>query len=408
MAARAQAPAKPKVGLTITGEARFRYENRENAAFWDAQDKNPKDELARFRLGFNYQFENGPRIYIQPQFNWQHDSCVAVSTGTDWEGDIFNGYIEFGGKQQLWRVGRQELLFGEGRLIAPSNWSNSGRSYDAARLTIADKRTKTDLFVGKVGHVGPKYPHPLFAGLYSTITPRKDLSYDLYLLFKSLDVNPTTLQEIYTIGSRPKAKWGPIDAYGEAAYQFGKYGARTVSAYAYTGNVGYTFKGPLGLRLAAEYDFASGGNPTEGTYTTFDQMFLTNHSVVDSILGMYDGVGWRNMREWRVNALMTPARKWTVSLDGHFFMLDNAIDYWYGKGGAPMPGYNGKGIRDATGASGRDLGSEADISVSYEVCKGLVLAAQYAHFMPGSFVRSANGGHADEANWFMFQTEYKW
>ncbi len=407
-AAWAQTPAKPAPGLTITGEARFRYENRQNAAFSEAQDNNPKDELARLRVGFNYQFESGPRIYVQPQFNWQHNACVAKPKGTDWEGDVFNAYVEFGNKAAKWRVGRQELTYGEGRLQAASNWNNSGRSYDAAKVTYTDATTKTDLFVGKVGHVGQKYQHPLFAGAYSTITPRKDLSYDAYLLFKSLDVNATTQQEIYTIGSRPKYKWRQVDAYGEAAYQFGQYGDRTVSAYAYMANVGYTFKGSSALRVAAEYDFASGGNPTSGTYNTFDQLFLTSHNIVDSMIGMYDGVGWRNMRAWRLNANFKPAKKWTIAVDGYHFMLDNATDYWYTKGGGTMTGADGAGIRDATGASGRDLGKELDLSVSYEVRKGFVVGGQVSRFFPGPFVRSANKGFADNGTWFCFQTEYKW
>ncbi len=58
-------------------------------------------------------------------------------------GDTAKGPIGF-------RVGRQELAFGEERLIGPSGWLNTPRYFEAARLTLRHGRYHVDAFASSV------------------------------------------------------------------------------------------------------------------------------------------------------------------------------------------------------------------------------------------------------------------
>ncbi|MCC7043019.1 MAG: alginate export family protein, partial [Acidobacteria bacterium] len=48
------------------------------------------------------------------------------------------------------RVGRQELVFGEQRLVGHVSWLNAARTFDAARLTLRAPRVQVEMFASSV------------------------------------------------------------------------------------------------------------------------------------------------------------------------------------------------------------------------------------------------------------------
>jgi hypothetical protein len=390
--------------LTLQTEWRLRGEERINNDFNNLDANNPHDSHSRLRLGFSYKGD-GYTAFLQPQWAVVDNTHWANATGTHHDLDIHQGFVDIKSAYGRWRLGRQEMLFGDARLIGNGNWSAIGRSFDGARLTLSDKRTSTDVFATVLGHAYPKTNQPVLAGVYGAVRRSPSLSYDVYALYKTMPVTAATNQQIVTIGTRPV--WVParrVDTKLEAVYQFGTNEARPVSAWAYAIVAGYTFPGRAGLRVGIERDAASGGNPTgTGTYQTFDQIFPTNHQHY----GIIDLVGWRNMEDWRITASAKPADKLTVQLDGHFFSLQNAHDFWYGDGGRTVVNAAGKPFRDPTGAAGKDLGVEFDAQATYRLSKMVSLGAGYARFVPGDFVKATNGGRADTSDWFYLMAELK-
>lgn len=405
-AARAQSdkpvPVIPR--LALQADWRLRGEERANNDFSEATGNNPRDLHSRLRLGFGCKGD-GWTAFLQPQWSVLDNSHWPKATGTRHDLDIHQGFVDVKAPYGRWRIGRQEMLFGDARLIGNGNWSAVGRSFDGVRLTLADGRTTTDVFAAELGQQYPKTSQPLLAGVYGVVKRSPRLTYDLYALFKAMPVTAATNQQIVTVGTRPS--WRPtkqIDARLEAAYQFGANEARPVSAWAFAALAGYTFPGRAGLRIGIERDEASGGDPTgTATYRTFDQLFSTNHSQY----GIIDYVGWRNMEAWRLTASARPLDRMTVQLDGHFFSLKDGRDFWYGDGGRPVVNAAGKPFRDPSGAAGRGLGVEFDAQAAYSLSKVASLGAGYARFMPGEFVRATNGGRADPSDWFYVMTEFK-
>lgn len=395
---------QPTTGITLQNELRLRYEQRDTTDFSRANANDPRDATGRLRLGIRYTGKDGSSLFFQPQFSFQDTHGSRIGNGSDSDPHVHQLYADFKTPGLKWRVGRQELAYADERLLGAGYWLNKGRSWDGAKMTVTDAHTKTDIFGATLGQFDYKTTTPTLAGVYSTVTPGKAGSYDLYLLYKNVALTATTHQSIYTAGMRPTWKLrGGMDAKVEGAYQFGSYGGRPVSAFAVAAVTGYTPKTRIGLRLFAEYDYASGGNPVgAGTYRTFDQLFPTNHAHY----GLGDFVGWRNMQDVRIGAQAKPMKKLSVTADGHFFRLADATDFWYGDLGKPMIGASGATLRDATGASGRDLGTEMDFTAAYALTRTVGLAAGYARFMPGAFVRNVNAGKADTSDWFFVQAVY--
>ena len=67
--------------------------------------------------------------------------------------DLRLGYVEFGQENKYplrVRIGRQELAFGEERLIGPANWLNTPRSFDGLSGTFRITGFKLDAFAASV------------------------------------------------------------------------------------------------------------------------------------------------------------------------------------------------------------------------------------------------------------------
>src|SRR5205823_12321705 len=62
--------------------------------------------------------------------------------------DLRQAYADIGTPRApvVARVGRQELGFGDQRLLGASNWTNAARTFDAARVTIRSTSAQIDLF----------------------------------------------------------------------------------------------------------------------------------------------------------------------------------------------------------------------------------------------------------------------
>jgi hypothetical protein len=65
-------------------------------------------------------------------------------------------YVELGrveGNTFELRVGRQELVFGEQRLVGHVNWLNTARSFDAVRVAYRHQNFRVDAFAASVVNI---------------------------------------------------------------------------------------------------------------------------------------------------------------------------------------------------------------------------------------------------------------
>ncbi len=240
--------------------------------------------------------------------------------------DLHQGYVKLGGTQTLpvsLKVGRQELSYGDERLIGAFDWDNIGRTFDAAKLHYEQGQFWVDAFSGRV--VVPKedqFNQPnwndWFSGIYGStrgVVPKTELQ--LYVLADNASVmSPTavgtgvkgnTPRDIYTVGTRFQTLPGKLrgwDFNGEFAGQFGnfEYAAKTPGvvngqrldhvAFATHVEGGYTFdKVDWKPRTAMGLDYGSGDtDPNDTQHTTFVNLYPTNHKFASSAESVG---GWR-------------------------------------------------------------------------------------------------------------------
>lgn len=380
--------------LRVRGEFRERAEGLMNAGFTDGRD----DVYYLSRVRFTTTM-TGKSMSATIQL---HDARVGDKsvgpTGAPFKAafDLRQASADIGSAKApiALRVGRQEIAFGDQRLVGHANWLNAGRTFDAARVMLRAKRAQVDLFAASVVRIlddefDKSGNGNRFAGAYVTsaaLVPQA--SAEPYVFWRR-DANLRSeagafgaLHQV-TAGGRLVGKLpARLDYNVEAALQRGSLGPDSVRAWAGHWQIRETLKGAGTPRLVAEYNYASGdANPADGIRGTFDQLYPTAHDKY----GLADQVGWRNIHHVRAGFEVTPIRLTPIAVSYHSYWLAEARDALYAASGAPL-------ARIASGAPRTHVGQEVDVQISRPITPQLALAAGYSHLFAGPFLKDATPG----------------
>lgn len=384
-------PDKIKVG----GEFRTRFELRVNDDLSSPTPDNDAFVLLRTRVYLDL----NPTSYVRLFAMFQDSETLGQSTAlikTPDRHKLYQAFLYLKNEAPLvtsLKMGRQELIYGDERLIGAFNWSNLGRSFDGAVLRLENEKFWLDLFGTRI-HPGGKEQQ--FAGGYGHWKgfPQGELeAYALYLHGSNSGLSAGNLS-IVTIGSRIKGKFKKRFDYGfEGAYQTGSSGGSTVSAFATHVRFGHTFSPGFKPRLGIEYNFASGDeNPGTGKVTTFNNLFPTNHDKY----GYMDLFSWKNSHDIRFSFDTQPLEWFKTKLDYHlFFLPDPANGAFLASGAQWRPGAPG---------AGNYAGQELDLLFTFKPWKYVDALLGYSIFFPGTFFKDT--GSSDTSHFFYTQVSF--
>ena len=382
--------------LRVRGEFRERFEGFENSNFIEGRD----DAYALSRFRFNIAATANKHLAFQVNL---HDARVAGKevgpTTAPFRGpfDLRTAFADVGDAKApiAFRVGRQELVYGESRLLGSLPWVNTGRSWDAAKVTLRSPMFQVDLFGASLVRSLPDEFDKSgngnrLAGAYVTSTkliPRATV--EPYVFWRR-DVNLRselgalgTLSQT-TVGTRIAGQLPATLDYGvEMALQRGGLDQDTVHAWAGHWQLRSSLPGWAAPKLTTEYNFATGDEVgSDGTRQTFDQLYPTGHDK----LGLADQIGWRNIHHIREGVEITPIKATPISLNYHSWWLASGTDGLYSASGALLV------PRVAGGATSTHVGQEIDLQVTRAITPQLQLAAGYAHIVSGAFLKEATPG----------------
>ena len=390
------APQRLPEWLRVGVEHRGRLEGPANAGFNDTRD----DAYWLNRFRFDVQVK--PSRLLSFRVQAQDAQVFGRNNKPDappFEDalDLRMAYADIGqtGKSPvLVRLGRQELAFGEQRLVGHANWVNTARTFDAARVTLARNTFRIDGFASSVvtmrdGDFNRSRQGESFYGAYSSfeaIVPKATV--EPYVLARN--VRTATAEsgvlgrlESVTVGARWVGKLvAGLDYNTEMALQRGSLASDDISAWAGHWLIGRTTGTRGSLRVSSEYNYASGDrDPKDGKRNTFDQLYPTAHDKY----GLADQVGWRNVRHLRTAVDVKPNPKWTFSGSYHSWWLASMTDGLYAASGAVL-------VPPVAGFTNRHVGQELDAQATYPISPRVQLSGGYAYIIPGAFLKAATPG----------------
>ena len=399
----------PKIAerITIGGQVRLRFEYRRPITYAANFSDDNDFALLRTRLHLDAEITEDISAFLQIQ-----DSRVwgeEASTTSDEEGlDIHQAYFE---ARNLFhhpisvRAGRQELSYGDQRLVSPLDWGNTGRAFDAVKVRYEREGLWVDAFSAwVVEDFTPQDRDFTFSGLYANYSRLAPTEIETYWFHRD-DADRAYIGEDgrsgprrdNTVGFRVVSRGMGLDGTAEAAYQFGDFAHDDTRAYAIALKGGYTLKeAPYSPRVGLEYTLGSGdNNPSDEEHETFDPLFPFGHFFQ----GFLDVFGWKNGHDLKGSVGIKPAPDWKVELALHGLWLHEEKDAWYNAGGGVIR-------QDITGDSGTEIGLEIDIHAKYNIGKAFFLWFGYSHLFPGKFVRrtaDAQGLRDADMDWVFCQ-----
>jgi hypothetical protein len=309
------------------------------------------------------------------------------------------------------RAGRHAFEYTDRRLLARNEWRNTTNNFQGIRAIIGQQKNdwQFDLlalkpvqrFTNQLDEVDHAQDFYGVIGDWRRWSEVVTLQPYYYLLKQDGDrvkytqngdsaaPNTRINREIHTAGLRAYGVVGKTGWDYDASYvkQWGKQdrlnGVGTFiakldhDAHSYNAEIGYTLMHLWKPRLSAFYGFASGDkNPNDSKNNRFEPLFGFARPWSNN-----DYVRMENIIAPKIRLEFEPQLSWLPGLKidtgYNWYRLDRASDRW-----------NGTGLWDNNGESGKDLGEEVDIRVRFPINQYIAANLGYAHFWAGDFTKS--------------------
>jgi hypothetical protein len=386
--------------VNFGGSLRERVEDFSNSAFgFKGAGGTSAETYILHRLLLSGDLHLGPYVRTFIQLGDELESGrVPGPQPTDIDrGDLAQGFLEINlpvadAMTVNLRAGRQEMMFGSSRLVDIREGPDIRQSFDGVRAWVTAGDTRLDVFwtrpvVNKEGWFDDTAdPDQVFFGAYATTKVKAvpGLSVDVYYL--GLDRDGATLdagtanEERHSVGMRLFGTAGAIDYNFEYIYQFGKFGARPISAFALFSDTGYTIASSWGKpRLAIKADVASGGDSRgTGALGTFYPLFPKNNYFNEA--NIHTPMNYMDIYPY---VQIQPRRDLAFVGGVDILWRENIRDSFYQPPGVPVVPGNAN--------NKRFLGEALNLQVEWQATPNLNVNASVVYFLVDGFLRAAGG-----------------
>ncbi|HEV8607005.1 MAG TPA: alginate export family protein [Tepidisphaeraceae bacterium] len=383
--------------LSFGGQARERYDYFNNSNFAAGAQDEDGFFLTRLLAHVDAHFGKNFRLFLQLNSAFVHDRVGGARPGDADYIDIQQAFADFqipinSSTSALFRIGRQELIYGAQRLIGPNDWVNVRRTFDGAKVSLSTPNNVLDVFLVRPIDIHKQSLNgedesTWFAGIYN-VTALPDLlkgahsKLDLYLL--ALDKQQSEINAVdsttYTLGARLHTTPEPWDFDLELDGQLGKFDGDSISAWSIATEAGYTFSQFIFSPRASLGLDAASGSPDPAH--RFNQLFPPTYTY----LGHIYIFGRENIIDLHPGLIVNLTSSVALQLDQHFFWRQNTHDAVYNLAGGI--------VRFSTASDEPYLGNEFDSVINWQINRHTSAYLGYAHFFPGDFINDT-GPSAD-------------
>ncbi len=407
--------------LSLGGEFRGVFERIQNDNWSDKPYATNAFGLERFQFHADFHFNPHARIFLQLESGQEQGRLGGPRPIDQKNLDFLNAFLELGSSpsshQTRVRIGRQELQFGSGRLVAVREGPNVRQSFYGGRVTQQAGKWTFDGFAARPARDDPGFFDnvPLqttsFWGAFAERKPAGDPARSLDVYYFGLDKKTSTFnqgsarEQRQTVGVRlangtPRASdtRAMIPHYDvEAVYQFGSFGTAPIEAWTVGSEFGTTLGRVTGRpRVGLRADAASGDkDPSKPTLQTFNPLFP---------IGNYFGVladtgpGPVNFYDLHPNVHENLSHGLALSADWVIWWRQSLKDGVYNVPGSLLVPY-------VPGNGERFVGHRPGLEVRWQRDAHFYVQADYGVFFAGPFLRKSGRPH--NLNYTSFWTGFK-
>jgi hypothetical protein len=307
------------------------------------------------------------------------------------------------------RVGRQEVAWGEGRLLGTSDWMLVPRSLDAVRARFVVRQFDFEalgVLLTPPGSVPPEYVEQ--ATVTNTAGGSSGTGVQLYgastrfhadplLHFEAAGIAriariplPTTLNpsDTYVIDGRVYGDRTGWSYAAEFAYELGRLAIvdqrSSIAAWGATAHVDRQTTLPFRPKFTLSGSYATGDNGSKpGTIRTFDPILPDARAGLGQ-MGLYC---WSNILDAAFTVTATPTDEVRITLGYRYLALAEPGGTWFSAALAPV----GQNVNNTASF----LGHEIDAAISVSPIESLTIRGGYGGLVTGKGARAILAGSTD-------------
>jgi hypothetical protein len=393
--------------VTLGGDIREQYEFIENDNFGLGSVNNHGYWLQRLMLYSDWHFGPYFRAFVQLKSSEEEGREPGPRPTDRKRLDFSQAFVDFSYPRTILptdrayltlRLGRQEIDFGDERLLAVREGPNTRQSFDGARLILNLSEGRVDLFALRVdpdetGYFDndPSWSHATVWGVYSTfpLTTKSsaaklnNISLDLfYIGFQhgGAQFNQGIGDELrHSIGGR---LWrahhiNGLDFNLFGVYQFGSFAGKPISAFSAAIDAGYKlFNLPWAPRIAGSLQVSSGDSSLRGSrLETFNAMFPAGYyygGALDEQIGPANAIILQSELD------LHPTATLVINLKTLFVWREDTADGLYNTPGGL--------ILSGSSSSRRYVGASPQVLITQQLGRHLSVSWNYYHFFRDGFL----------------------
>jgi hypothetical protein len=398
--------------LSVGGELREVYQYFKNQNFGDVP---PTFKLVstgqlwhRLMLHANLEIRAKTRVFFQVNNTLRFLNPNPLAPEIDENAiSIHQAFVDWNiHKNWQLRIGRQELGYGNSRMLSFREGPNTRLTFDAALLKFKNDQSKIELLaispvISKPKVFDDQALNIFIFGLYAseTLIPKK-LALDYYFLnFKAKN----RLYN-YVSGNENRQSYG-IRLYSthprfnyeiETIYQTGKFNQLNISAYGLSMDINYKLNQKNNLIIGLAGNYITGDKDKSDTkLNTFNLLYSR------PFYGLAVPIGSSNIENLNPYLKINPTKKLSLQAGVYFIERNSNQDGTY----SPGMGQVRPSPKVLFTSKKHTLGSQIAFDGNYIVNSNLLMAAEYAFFKAGSYVKETGKGL--NINYFSLKSSLK-
>ena len=307
------------------------------------------------------------------------------------------------------RLGRQEVAWGEGRLLGTSSWWLVPRSLDAVRARWVVRQFDFEALAAILTPPGAVPPEYLQQGTASTGgVGQTGPGVQLYGVNATFHVEPLLHLEVAGLARIARSPLpltlAPSDTYvidgrifgdragwsyaAEFAYELGNFAIvdwnPSIAAWGATARADWQTTWPLRPKLSVSGSYATGDHGSKpGTIRAFDPILPDARAGLGQ-MGLY---GWSNILDAALTVTTAPTDEVSIQLGYRHLRLADPRGAWFSASLAPV----GQNLQN----DAPFLGHELDAMVSFAPLDSLTIRAGYGALITGEGARAILSGRTD-------------
>jgi hypothetical protein len=300
--------------------------------------------------------------------------------------------VRFNNHWQL-RVGRQELSYGNNRLLTFREGPNTRMAFDGGIIKFQKNAFKIDIIGVSQVSSQPKIGDDLafrefVGGVYATQTLKpKLLLMDYYALYYK-----SNLRKYNTIGGNEKRTSMGFRAFSqnpkfnyelEATYQTGRFNALTINALALSADVNYQIEDKTKLTIGIASNYITGDkNRSDKQLNTYNLLYSKPS------FGLAAPIGASNIINLNPYVRIRPVPKMTAGASIYFLKRQSLADGIYSPGMAQVR----RNAVEISVKNVKNIGVQYAVEVGYQINPHWAIYADAAYFEAGNYPKNTGKG----------------